>query len=41
VTFSDGRVQMENKLSNSTHTLAGGNKLQIGELWIEIQTDAK
>ncbi len=41
VTFRDGRVQMENKLSNSTHTLAGGNKLQIGELWIEIQTDAK
>jgi hypothetical protein len=41
VTFRDGRVQMENKLSNSTHTLTGGNKLQIGELWIEIQTDAK
>jgi|GEM_PF-576517 len=41
VTFRDGRVQMENKLSNSTHTLASGNKLQIGELWIEIQTDAK
>ena len=41
VTFRDGRVQMENKLSNSTHTLAGGNKLQIGDLWIEIQTDTK
>ncbi|NBR83983.1 MAG: hypothetical protein EBS84_08760 [Proteobacteria bacterium] len=41
VTFRDGRVQMENKLSNSTHTLVQGNKLQIGELWIEIQTDAK
>ena len=41
VTFRDGRVQMENKLSNSTHALAHGNKLQIGELWIEIQTDAK
>ena len=41
VTFREGRVQMENKLSNSTHTLAGGNKLQIGDLWIEIQTDAK
>lgn len=41
VTFRDGRVQMENKLTSSTHTLAGGNKLQIGELWIEIQTDAK
>ncbi|KAF0172208.1 MAG: hypothetical protein FD161_4099 [Limisphaerales bacterium] len=41
VTFREGRVQMENKLSNSTHTLAAGNKLQIGELWIEIQTDAK
>ncbi|PAW77066.1 MAG: hypothetical protein B9S33_20420 [Pedosphaera sp. Tous-C6FEB] len=41
VTFREGRVQMENKLSNSTHTLASGNKLQIGELWIEIQTDTK
>ncbi len=41
VTFREGRVQMENKLSKSTHTLAGGNKLQIGDLWIEIQTDAK
>ncbi|MEQ2006200.1 MAG: VWA domain-containing protein [Limisphaerales bacterium] len=41
VTFCNGRVQMENKLSNSTHTLAGGNKLQIGDLWIEIQTDTK
>ncbi len=41
VTFRDGRVQMENKLSNSTHTLAGGNKLQIGDLWIEIQTDSQ
>ena len=28
-------------LSNSTHTLASGNKLQIGDLWIEIQTDTK
>ena len=41
VTFREGRVQMENKLSNSTHTLASGNKLQIGDLWIEIQTDTK
>ena len=41
VTFRDGRVQMDNKLSHSSHTLAAGNKLQIGELWIEIQTDAK
>lgn len=41
VTFCDGRVQMENKLDDSTHTLAGGNKLQIGDLWIEIQTDSK
>ena len=41
VTFREGRVQMENKLSNSTHTLASGSKLQIGDLWIEIQTDTK
>ncbi|MBI5800300.1 MAG: hypothetical protein HZA92_06170 [Verrucomicrobia bacterium] len=41
VTFRDGQVHMENKLSNSTHTLTSGNKLQIGDLWIEIQTDTK
>jgi len=41
VTFRGGKVEMENKLTNSTHTLQGGNKLQIGTLWIEIQTDVK
>ncbi|MBI3875465.1 MAG: hypothetical protein HY300_05810 [Verrucomicrobia bacterium] len=41
VTFHDGRVEMENKLTKTTHTLRGGNKLQIGTLWIEIQTDAQ
>ena len=40
VTFRDGKVEMENKLTKSTHTLRGGNKLEIGTLMIEIQTDA-
>ena len=40
VTFRDGKVEMENKLTKSTHTLHGGNKLEIGSLMIEIQTDA-
>ena len=39
VTFRGGKVEMENKLTNSTHTLRGGNKLEIGTLMIEIQTD--
>ena len=39
VTFTGGRVELENKLTNSRHTLANGNKLQIGNLMIEIQTD--
>ena len=39
VTFRDGKVEMENKLTKSTHTLRGGNKLEIGTLMIEIQTD--
>ena len=39
VTFRGGKVEMDNKLTNSTHTLRGGNKLEIGTLMIEIQTD--
>ena len=39
VTFRGGKVEMENKLTKSTHTLHGGNKLEIGTLMIEIQTD--
>jgi hypothetical protein len=41
VTFKDGVVQMDNKLSGSVHTLQGGNKLEIGSLIIEIQTDVQ
>ena len=41
VTFKDGVVQMDNKLSGSVHTLHGGNKLEIGTLIIEIQTDVQ
>jgi Ca-activated chloride channel homolog len=38
LTFMDGKVELENKLTNSRHTLANGNKLQIGSLTIEIRT---
>ncbi|RMD61814.1 MAG: VWA domain-containing protein, partial [Alphaproteobacteria bacterium] len=41
VTFKDGVVQMDNKLSGTVHTLHGGNKLEIGSLIIEIQTDVQ
>ena len=41
VTFQDGVVVMDNKLTGKTHTLHGGNKLEIGSLMIEIQTDAQ
>jgi hypothetical protein len=40
VTFKDGRVEMENRMTGTTHTLQGGNKLEIGTLLIEIQTDS-
>lgn len=39
VTFTGGRVVLENKLTKSSHTLANGNKLEIGNIMIEIQTD--
>ena len=41
VTFIDGRVEMENLMTETTHTLHNGNKLQIGSLMIEIQTDSQ
>lgn len=41
VVFIDGRVEMENLMTETRHTLYNGNKLQIGNLIIEIQTDSK
>lgn len=41
LTFKDGVVRMDNKLSGTVHTLHGGNKLEIGSLIIEIQTDVQ
>ena len=41
VTFENGAVQMDNKLSGKVHTLHGGNRLEIGTLVIEIQTDVQ
>lgn len=41
VTFKDGVVEMDNKLSGKTHSLQGGNRLEIGTLVIEIQTDVE
>ncbi len=40
VTFIDGVVEMENLMSETRHSLYNGNKLEIGSLVIEIQTDA-
>jgi hypothetical protein len=39
VTFQDGRVELENLMTETRHTLQNGNKLEIGNLIIEIQTD--
>lgn len=38
LTFANGKVELENKLTNSRHKLANGSKLQIGSLTIEIRT---
>jgi hypothetical protein len=39
VTFENGTVELENLMTETRHTLHNGNKLQIGTLIIEIQTD--
>lgn len=40
VTFKDGRVEFENLMTETSHTLHNGSRLQIGDLVVEIQTDA-
>lgn len=37
VTFANGRIQMQNKMTNSTHELQHGNKLKLGTLTVEVQ----
>ncbi len=41
VMFRDGVVEMDNRMTGKKHTLHGGNKLEIGPIMIEIQTDAQ
>jgi hypothetical protein len=38
VTFRGGKVELENKLTGTRHSLANGNKLQIGNLTVEVRT---
>jgi Ca-activated chloride channel family protein len=38
VVLKSGKVEMENKMTNTTHVLQGGNKLQVGPLTIEVRT---
>ena len=40
VTFREGRIEMQNKMTNSTHELKSGNKLQLGTLTVEVKTDS-
>ena len=37
VTFREGRIEIENKLSNSKHELRDGSKLKLGDLTVEVQ----
>jgi hypothetical protein len=40
VTFRGGRIEMQNKMTNTNHELKSGNKLQLGDLLVEVQTDS-
>jgi len=40
VTFEAGQIKMENKMSNSSHELKNGNKLDLGGLTVEVKTDS-
>ena len=41
VTFKQGKVELENRMTQTTHELKGGNKLKLGNLIVEVQTDRK
>jgi Ca-activated chloride channel family protein len=40
VTFREGKIEMQNKMTNTNHELKSGNKLQLGELLVEVRTDS-
>lgn len=40
VSFREGKIQMENKMTNNSHELKSGNKLQLAELLVEVRTDS-
>lgn len=40
VTFREGKIEMQNKMTNTNHELKNGNKLQLGDLLVEIKTDS-
>jgi hypothetical protein len=40
VTFQGGKIVMQNKMTDTTHELKSGNKLQLGELLVEVRTDS-
>jgi hypothetical protein len=39
VTFRGGKIEMQNKMTNTNHELKSGNKLQLGDLLVEVRTD--
>ncbi len=41
VTFREGKIVMQNKMTNTNHELKSGNKLQLGNLLVEVQSDAQ
>ena len=40
VTFREGKIHMENRMTNTNHELKSGNKLQLGDLLVEVRTDS-
>ena len=40
VTFREGKIEMQNKMTNTNHELKSGNKLQLGDLLVEVRTDS-
>ena len=39
VTFKGGKIELENRMTQSTHELRGGNKLKLGNLLVEVHAD--
>jgi Ca-activated chloride channel family protein len=40
VTFREGKIEMQNKMTNTNHELKSGNKLQLGDLLVEVRSDS-